>query len=120
MADVNKRTIRARVELTENEVPGYNQEYLKEDTDFTESAHNRAVLAAAMATAQELDISNVSTPAVLMIECERSMELSIDTAANVITLGDAGFFAMVGTFTKVFVKNLNANYTNSIEFVVTD
>lgn len=124
MADVLRRTTRARVKLTKNELGKYDQEHFKEDVTFTESVHQRAVLATNIAMT-ELDITNVTTgsttPAkVLMLETDRAINVAIDTSGNTLTLADNGMVMMVGSFTHVYVQNESTTYQATIEFVVTD
>jgi len=125
MADVNRRTTRAHVRLTKNELDMYNQEHFKEDVTFTESVHQRTVLGTNMLIVDELDITNVTTgsttPAkVLMLETDRAVVVAVDTSSNTVSLADNGMIMMVGSFTHVYVQNTNTTYTATIEFVVTD
>ena len=124
MADVLRRTTRSRVNMTKNALPMYTQEHFKEDVTFTESVHNRVVLATNGAQ-QEIDITNVTTgsgtPAVvLQLETDRAIAVAIDTAANTVQLADNGVIMMVGTFTHVFVQNSNTTFTATVEVIVTD
>ena len=120
MADVLKRTVRAFVQLEQNELTMYGQEYLDSDRTFTESVHQRAVLLTNMTSFSEFDITNVDTPALLFLENDRAVTIALNTTANAVTLADAGFIMMYGTFTGVYVKNENTTYTATVELVVTD
>ena len=125
MADVLRRTTRARVKLTKNELGMYDQEHYKEDVTFTESVHQRAVLATNMTSMSELDITNVTTGAttpakVFMLETDRAIDVAVDTSSNTLSLLDNGMVMMVGSFTHVYVQNNNTTYKATIEFVVTD
>jgi hypothetical protein len=124
MADVLKRTIRARSHIVANEVTRYDQEFLDSDRACTETVHQRIVLAAAMADPSEVDISNLTTAAVLMIETDRAVTVYLNqtgpTFANGISLADAGMLMLVGPVTAVYVQNVNATYTATIELLATD
>lgn len=125
MADVLRRTTRASVKLTRNELGMYDQVHFKEDVTFTESAHQRAVLSTNMVSPDELDITNVTTgsttPAkVFMISTDRDIKVAIDLVGNILDLAGPGMIMMVGSLTHVFVQNTNTTYTATIEFVVTD
>jgi len=125
MADVLRRTVRADVRLTKNELTMYRQSHYKTGVTFTESVHQRAVLATNMPVAQELDITNVTTATgpqakMLMLETDRSITVALDTAANTVQLADNGMFMIVGSFRKVYVQNTSTDYTATVEFIVTD
>ena len=120
MADVLKRTTRANVLLTRNELIMYNEEHYKQDVAFTESTHQRVVLATNMVTAQEFDLSGVETGAVMMIETDREVSVNLNTTTNMIQLAANGMMMVVGSFTHVYVQNLNTTYTATVEFVAAD
>ncbi len=120
MADVYKRTVRARVYITKNEIVRYDQEYLTSDTTITESVHQRAVLATNMATKAELDMTNLVTAAVVMLETDRPVTICLNTTSNSFTLDTGGMFMIVGSVTHVYVQNNSTTYTATVEFLATD
>lgn len=120
MADVFKRTVRARVYITKNEVPRYDQEYLTSDTTITESCHQRAVLGTNMASPEELDMTNLVTASVVMLETDRTVTVFLGSVSNSFTLGDNGMVMLVGSVTHVYVQNNSTTYTATVEFLATD
>jgi len=120
VADVYKRTVRARVWITKNEIPRYDQEYLTSDTTMTESVHQRAVLATNMSTPDELDMTNLVTASVVMLETDRPITVFLNTTANSFTLATNGMVMLVGSVTHVYVQNNSTPYTATVEFLATD
>lgn len=120
MADVLKRTVRARVLLTNNERTMYDQEFYDKDVAFTESTHQRVVLATNMASPAEVDLSGVGTGAVLFVECNHSVAVGINLDTNLIVLEDNGMLLFTGSFTHLYVQNTNTTYTATIEVIATD
>lgn len=124
MADVLKRTVRARTHIVKNELTRYDQEHLTSDVVCTEFAQHRIVLAADMADPSEVDMSNLTEAAVVMLETDREITLFLNqtgpTFANGIVIGDNGLFLLVGPVTSVHVQNTNVNYTATLEFVACD
>jgi len=120
MADVLKRTVRARVLLTRNERTQYDQEFYDADVAFTESTHQRIVLATNMATPAEIDLSGVGTGAVLFVECNHSVAVGVGSDTNLLRLEDNGMLMFTGSFTHVYVQNTNTTYTATIEVLATD
>lgn len=124
MADILKRTVRARVHIVKNELTRYDQEHLTSEVVCTEFAQHRVVLAADMADPSEIDMSNLAEAAVVMIETDRAVTLYLNQAGPTFTNGieirDNGLFLLVGPVTSVHVQNTNANYTATLEFVACD
>lgn len=120
MADVYKRTVRARVYITKNEIPRYDQEYLTSDTTITETVHQRAVLGTNMALPSELDMTNLVTASVVMLETDRAVTVFLGTTSNSFTLADNGMIMLVGSVTHVYVQNNSTTYTATVEFLATD
>lgn len=124
MADVLKRTVRARAFIVKNELTRYDQEYLDSDTTMTEYTHQRVVLAANMAAPAEINMENLTTAAVIMLETDRAITVYLNqtgpTFANGIALGDTGMLMLVGPVTSVYVQNTNVNYTATVEFLASD
>jgi len=120
MADVLKRTLRANVLTLRNELTHYNQEFYDADQTFTESSHQRVVLSTNMASPQEFDLGGVSTGAVMMLKTDRTVDVSLNTTANMLTLAQNGMMMVVGEFTHVYVQNNSTTYQATVELVVTD
>lgn len=120
VADVFKRTVRARVYTTKNEITRYDQEYLTSGVTFTEIAQQRTVLATNMTSPAELDMSNVGTAATVMLETDRAITVFLGTVSNSFTLGNTGMFMMVGSTTHIFVQNNSTTYTATVEWIVTN
>ena len=120
MADVLRRTVRARMLLTRNETDMYNQEFYDQNTAFTEDTHQRIVLATHMASPSEIDLSGVSTGAVLFVECNHSVRVGVNSNTNLMVLQDNGVLLFTGSFTHVYVQNVNTTYTATIEVLATD
>jgi hypothetical protein len=120
MADVLKRTVRARVLLTNNERTMFDEEYYEKDAAFTESTHQRIVLGTNMASSAEIDLSGVNTGAVFFFECDREVSVGINSTTNLLVLGDNGTMLFTGAFSHVYVQNNSHTYTSTVEIVVTD
>ena len=120
MADVYKRTLRARTFIERNGVVTYNQEFLSSDVTCTETLHQRVVLATNMSTPQSVDMSHIGTAATMQLECDRAVKVFVNTNANSVTLDDTGLLMMTGSITKVYLQNTNTTYTATVEIVLTD
>lgn len=124
MADDLKFTARVRVWLEKNELVISSQEYLTEDQTFTESTHQRAVLAVTSSTTsgvvQEIDLGGISTGYGLFIETDRTVMVGVDDATNLISLADNGSFFLTGSFTHVYVRNDSQTYQATIEVLAFD
>jgi hypothetical protein len=120
MADVLKRTVRARVKLTRNDAVLYDQTYYDDDTDYTESTHQRVVLATNMAVPQEVDMAGVSTGAVLFVESDRAINVAVNAIGNVWPLAENGALLLVGSVTHLYLQNESTTNLATVELVVAD
>lgn len=124
MSDVLKFTIRTRVWLTKNELTMSDQEFFTEDNTFTESSHQRVVLAVTSATdggaLQEFDLGGIDPGFGLMVETDREVYLGVDTNTNLIYVGDNGVLMLTGSFTHVYVRNDSQTYQATVEFLAFD
>lgn len=124
MADVLKRTVRARLLIVKNELTRYDQEYLESEVAITEYTHQRVVLAADMADPSEINMENLTTANVIMLEADRAVTVYLNqtgpTFANGISLGDTGMLMLAGPVTSVHVQNVNPDYTATLEFLASD
>ena len=119
MADVLRRTIRAKMNLTRNEGAMYSQEYYKADIEFDAHTHQRIVLSTSSGQ-QQFDLTSITTGSAMMLNTDRAIVVAIDSASNTITLSDNGMMLFTGSFTHVYVENNSTTYQASVEFVATD
>jgi hypothetical protein len=127
MAEVLKRTVRAHVRTTVNASPRYDQQFLSSDVAFTKIAQHRVVLAAnptQSTTPGELDMSNITVGKVLWLSTDRPITVYLNqtgpTFSRGIVLGTSGMLMLVGLVLAVYVLNMDADYTATVEFLVTD
>lgn len=124
MADVNRRTVHANVDLTKNELTMVNQRYFREDVSFTESFHMRVTLATNMSSPQEVDLTggdNVTFAGEsLMVTTDREIDVGVDASNNLVNVSDNGMFMVVGSYTHLYVQNNSTTYTANVEIVGTD
>lgn len=124
MADVLKRTVRARLHIKKNELDRYDQEFLDSERTMTEYTHQRVVLATSMADPSQVNMEGLTTAAVIMLETDRAITVFLNqtgpTFTNGIAVGDNGMLMLVGPVTSVHVQNTNVDYTATIEFLAAD
>lgn len=126
MADVLRRTVRARVKLTNNDAVIYDQVYYDENVEYTESTGQRLVLATNMAVAQEVDLSGVtSTPGAttgvtLFLETNRAIKVAVNDIAALWPLAENGALLLVGSISHLYVLNESTTNLATVELVVTD
>lgn len=124
MADTLKFSARVRVWLEKNELVIADQEYLTEDQTFTESTHQRVVLAVTTSTTagvvQEIDLGGISDGFGLMLETDRTIRMGVDTNTNLISIADNGCMFLTGSFTHVYVRNDSQTYQATVEVLAFD
>ena len=124
MSDVLKFTVRTRVWLTKNELTMSDQEFYTADRTFTESAHQRVVIAVTSSTTagavQEFDLGGITSGYGLMIETDREVMLGVDTNTNLIKVLDNGVLMLTGSFTHVYVRNDSQTYQATVEMLAFD
>lgn len=126
MADVLRRTVRARVKLTNNDAVVYDQVYYDENTEYTESTGQRLVLATNMGVAQEVDLSGVtsapgaSTGVTLFVETNRDIKVAVNSISALWPLAENGALLLVGSISHLYLLNESTTNLATVELVVTD
>jgi hypothetical protein len=124
MADVLKQTIGVSIVLDRNGRTMYDQRFYEEDATFTESTHQRIVLATNMATPSEVDLSGVTeTPSVtqggtLFLESDRAIQVAVNNVSYLWPLSANGALLLTGTITHLYVQNESTTNQATIELVV--
>lgn len=125
MADVLKQSIAVSVELDRNSQLMYGQRFYQNDVTFTESTHQRIVLATNMSSPQEIDLSGVtSTPSVtqggtLFLETDRAINVAVNVTSHLWPLGVNGALLLTGAITHLYVQNESTTNQAVVELVVT-
>lgn len=120
MADVLERTLRARVRLTRNDLTLFDQTFYEPDETYTESTHQRVVLATSMASPSEVDMGGIVTGEAIFIETDRAISVGIDSNTTLITLNENGAFLLTGSFDHVYLQNTSSTNQATVELVITD
>lgn len=120
MADSLERTMRARVRLIRNGADLYDQVFYEPDESYTESTHQRLILATNMATAQEVDLAGVATGETMFLQTDREITVAVDAIGSKWTLKDNGAVMLVGSFTHLYLRNESTTNQATVELVVTD
>lgn len=124
MSNVMRFTARVRVWLTKNELTMADQEYYTNDRTFTESVHQRVVLAVTSATdggtLQEFDLGGITEGYGLMVETDREVRLGVDSNTNLIQLQNNGCMFLTGSYTHVYVVNDSQTYQATVELLAFD
>lgn len=124
MADVLKQTIGVSIVLDRNGRTMYDQRFYEEDGTFSESTHQRLVLATNMATPSEVDLSGVTeTPSTtqgstLFLETDRTIKVAVNNASYVWPLSANGALLLTGTITHLYVQNESTTNQATVELVV--
>ncbi len=118
MADVLRVGELARLKLLRNGVVMFDQAYSPVEEPFTEHAGERVVLAAAMATPQQVNLGGVTTGQHLMLRTTGDIKVGINSSTNLIDVSKALF--LVGTITSLYLQNLDPDDTVTVDLVVTD
>lgn len=127
MADVLKRSIRARVLLERDGRTHHDQTYYSEDQPYYESTHQRIKLATDMSSPQEIDLSGVgvapgtnATAGSLYLETNRVVLVAVDDNTKLWPLAEHGAVLLVGSFTHLYVQNESTTNVATVDLVVTD
>jgi hypothetical protein len=103
----------------------YDQRFYAEDESFSESTHQRIVLATNMASPSEVDLSGVTaTPSVtqggtLFLEADRAISVAVNNSSYLWPLSANGALLLTGTITHLYVQNESTTNTATVELVVT-
>ena len=126
MADVLRKTTRARLKLTRNDVILYDQVYYDDNKVYTESTSQRIVLATNMGSPQEIEIKNVTRApgavggVTLFMEIDRAAKVAVNDAAALWPIAENGSLLLVGPITALYVKNESTTNLATMELVITD
>ncbi len=125
MADVLKQSIAVSVALDRNSQLMYDQRYYQNDVSFTESTHQRIVLATNMSSPQEIDLSGVTAvPGVdeggtLFLETDRAISVAVNNTSYLWPLGVNGALLLTGAISHLYVFNESTTNQAVVELVVT-
>lgn len=120
MADSLERTLRARVRLIRDGADLYDQVMYSPDVSYTESTHQRVVLATNMASPSEVDMAGVATGEALFLQTDRDIQVALDTNTKLWTVKENGALMLVGSFTHLYLQNESTTNQATVELVVTD
>lgn len=120
MADALSRTLRTRVRLIRDGVDLYDQSYYEPNVDYTESTHQRVILATNMATPEAVDMAGVSTAATLFLQTDRDILVAVDSSTKTWPVSGDGAVMLVGSFTHLYLQNESTTNQATVELVVTD
>lgn len=120
MADALKRTLRARVRLIRDGVDIYDQNFYEPNESYTESTHQRVILATNMTIPSEIDMSGVTTGESLFLQTDRDVLVALDDNSFLWTVKENGALMLVGSFTHLYVQNESTTNLATIELVITD
>ncbi len=124
MADVLKQTIGVSIVLDRNSRTMYDQRYNPVAVAFTESTHQRIVLATNMTSPSEIDLSGVTAvPGVeaggtLFVETDRSILVAVNNNSYLWPLSANGALLLTGALTHLYVQNESTTNQATIELVV--
>ena len=120
MADALKRTLRARVRLIRDSADLYDQVFYEPNESYTESTHQRIVLATNMGSPSEIDMSGVATGESLFLQTDREIKVALDANTRLWTVKEHGAVLLVGSFTHLYVQNESTTNQATVELVITD
>lgn len=120
MADALSRTMRARVKLIRDGAVNHDQVFYQDDETYTESTHQRIVLATNMSAPQEIDLSGVASAGSLFLSTDRDILATLNTTTATWPVGENGALMLVGSFTHLYVQNESTTNLATIDIVVTD
>jgi len=126
MADVLRKTTRARLKLTRNDAILYDQVYYDDNKVYTESTSQRIVLATHMTAPQEIDLKGVTSApgaesgVTLFMEIDRAAKVAVNDIAALWPIAENGSLLLVGTVTHLYVQNESTTNLATMELVVTD
>ena len=120
MADSLKRTMRARVLLIRDGAEMHDQSYYEPNEDYTESTHQRIVLAKDMASPSEVDMAGVSTAVTLYLQTDRAIKVALDDDTYLWEVAEHGAIMLVGSFEHLYLQNESTTNLATVDLVVTD
>lgn len=120
MADSLSRTLRARVRLIRNGADLYDQVFYDPDITYTESTHQRVVLATNMSTPAEVDLAGVSTGGAMFLQTDRAINVAVGTSTAVWPVAENGAVMLTGTITHLYLQNESTTNQATVELVVSD
>jgi hypothetical protein len=112
--------MRARVRLIRDGADLYDQVFYEPDESYTESTHQRAVLATNMASPSEVDMAGVATGEALFLQTDREIKVALDDNTYLWTVKENGALMLVGSFTHLYLQNESTTNQATVELVVTD
>lgn len=120
MADALSRTLRARVRLIRNDADLYDQVFYDPDVSYTESTHQRVILATNMSVPVAVDLGGVSAAETLFLQTDRGINVGINSTTAVWPVTAQGAVLLVGSFSSLYLQNESTTNTATVELVVTD
>jgi hypothetical protein len=120
MADSLSRTLRARVRLIRNGADLYDQVFYDPDITYSESTHQRVVLATNMASPSEVDLAGVETGGTLFLQTDRTISVAVNSASSLWPVAENGALLLTGSITHLYLQNESTINQATVELVVTD
>lgn len=122
MADSLERTMRARIRLIRDDVDFYDQNFYDPDVTYTESTHQRIILATNMENPSEVDMGGVANAVTLFLQTDRAIKVALVANTRVWEVGENGAVMIQSTtaFTHLYLQNESTTNQATVELVVTD
>jgi len=121
MADITRVTTFARIKLIHDGRDFHDHEFRESDIDYTIHSADRVVLAADMASPQEVNLGDIgaATPGThLMLKTDREIKVALDDITALWTV--SGVLLFVGSFSHLYVQNENLTTEAVVEYEATD
>lgn len=121
MSDITRVNVFGRLKLIHDGSDFHEHFFAEEDIDYTVHSGDRVVLAADMASPQEIDLGDIgaATPGThLMLVTDREIKVGLDSDTNLWTV--TGVLLIVGSFTHVYVQNENLTTEAVVTYEATD
>jgi hypothetical protein len=121
MADALSRTMRARVRLIRDGADLYDQVFYDPDVTYTESTHQRVVLATDMASPAAVDMGGVSAAKTLFLQTDRAIKVGVGSQTYLWDVAANGALMVQSTsFASLYLQNESTENLATVELVVTD
>jgi hypothetical protein len=121
MADITRVNVFARIRLVHDGRNFHEHEFSESDIDYTVHDAGRVVLAANMASPQEINLGDIgaATPGThLMLKTDREIQVALGSVSNLWTV--SGVLLFVGSFTHLYVQNTSPTTEAVVEYEATD
>ena len=124
MADALKYSILATLKLEKDGRPMYHQVHQRIPTTYTESTHQRIVLATNMSAPQEVDLSGVTSApgadegVVLFLETDRAIDVAVNSVTALWPLNANGAMLLTGPVEHLYVFNESTTNQAIVELCV--